>query len=301
MTPRMLKRIALALGLVLLAWGGLAFWQGRKADASDGLALPRITADSVSQVSLVRDTSRVVLVRAGGGWTVNGYPASAELLGQFFTSMADTALRSELVAQSPASHARLGVDSLTGKRLTVTRNGQAALDLWIGNRGPDFEGFYMRPAGRNEVYVVRGPFAEFTNRGESDWRDHEIATVPSDSVARVEWTIGKQSYRLSHGTGGWSLSNGNPADSIKVRRFLEAFSELRSGDFPSRAQEDSARAAPSDRQVTLFTSAGRPLVTLVLDSMPAGWWVRRAEGGPVFRLDQRMGALLAPAESTFRK
>jgi len=300
MTPRVLQRIALALGLALLAWGGLALWQGRKADTGDGLVLPKLSADSVSEVSMVRDTSRVVLVHSGGGWTVNGYPAAGTLLSQFFTAMTDTALRSELVAQSPASHTRLGVDSVTGKRLTVTRDGQVALDLWIGNRGPDFEGFYMRPAGRNEVYVVRGQFAEFTGRGEGEWRDHEIASVPPDSVARVEWTIGKQSHQLSHGTGGWSLSGGGAADSIKVRRFLEGFAELRSGDFPSRAQEDSVRAAPGDRRVTLSTSAGRPLATLVLDSMAAGWWVRRAEGGPVFRLDQRMGSQLAPADSTFR-
>ncbi len=159
----------------------------------------------------------------------------------------------------------------------------------------------MRQAGHNEVYVVRGPFAEFTNRQESEWRDQQIAAVPPDSVARVAWTIGKQGFGLSHGPTGWSLSATGAADSIKVRRFLERFEELHSPDFPSRAQEDSAQFTPPDRGVTLYSAAGTPLVSLVLDSMAAGWWVRKAEGGPIFRLDERMGRELAPAESTFLK
>lgn len=301
MSPKMLVRIAVALVVALLVWGALALRSRGKSDTGERMALPHLVADSVEQLSIVKDTSRILIHREGAGWTVNGYPASARLLGQFFAALTDTALVSELVAQSAASHARLGVDSVAGKRLTATRGGHAVLDLWIGNRGPDFEGFYMRQAGHNEVYVVRGPFAEFSNRQESEWRDQQIAAVSPDSVARVAWTIGKRSFSLSHGAGGWTLAPAGATDSIRVRRFLERFEELHSGDFPSRAQEDSANFTPPDRGVTLYSAAGTPLVSLVLDSMAAGWWVRRADGGPVFRLDERMGKELAPAESTFRR
>ncbi len=301
MSPKMLLRIALALGLALAAWGALALLARRKVDTGDRMALPHLTLDSVDQLTLVKDSAKILIHREAAGWTVNGYPASAKLLGQFVASLADTGLRSELVAQSAASHARLGVDSVAGKRLTASHGGTALLDLWVGNRGPDFEGFYMRTAGHNEVYVVRGPFAEFTNRQESEWRDQQIAAVAPDSVARVTWTIGKQSYGLTHGAGGWSLSSGGTPDSIKVRRYLERFEELHSGDFPSRAQEDSANFSPPDRGVTLYSASGAPLISLVLDSMAAGWWVRKADGGPIFRLDERMGGELAPAESTLRR
>jgi hypothetical protein len=300
-SPQVLKRIALLLGVALLIWGALVLYARTRRDEAGGLALGRLAPVEVSEVTFRKGADTVHLVRQGGDWTVNGLPATARGVTTFLTALGDTTARSEVVAQSRGSHARLGVDSSTGRRLTIIVAGKPAVDLWIGNRGPDFEGFYVRPDGSDVVYLLRGTFAELTAQGVPEWREKQFVAIPADSVGKVDVGRGRSRWTLVRGAAGWTIA-GRPADSTKVARFLGQFGGLRASGFPEPAEMDSVDFSRPDRTLSLSTAEGRTLISLVFDSTHAGaFWVRRADGGPVYRVDQRLADLVTPAESTLKR
>jgi len=301
MSPLVLRRIAIALAVVLVLWFVLARVGGAHRDDAGSLALPRIDPAEVSAIAFRKGADTVLLSRDGGVWTVNGLPASPRAVSTFLSSLGDSSARSEVVAQSSASHARMGVDSATARRLEILVAGKPALDLLLGNRGPDFEGFYVRPHGSDVVYLLRGSFAELTSQGVADWREKEFVTVPADSIGQVEVARGKVRWTLARGSGGWAIG-GRPADSTKVARYLAQFAALRASGFPEAAQLDSIRFEHPVRSVTLSGTDGRALAALVFDSSaPGAFWVRAAGGGPVYRLDQRLADLVTPPDSTLRQ
>lgn len=301
MSSLVLRRIALALAAALVVWGLLALWGRTRQDDAGGLKLPRLDAKDVSEIGLRKAGDTLVLARLDGGWTVNGFPANAATVAGFLATLGDTSMRSEVVSQSSTSHQRLGVDSVGARRLTITAGGKTVLGVWIGNRGPDFEGFYVRPEGSDRTYLLRGRFAEQTALSVAEWREKQIASIMPDSVAKVEVGRGKTRWSLQRRGGGWELPHG-PADSTKVARFLTLIGGLRAAGFPDAGELDSIHFEAPERSLTVLSGNGDPLLSLVFDSTHQGaFWVRSTPGGPVYRLDARIADLATPAESTLKK
>jgi len=299
MSSRQLIRIALALAGVLIVWGLLALSRRGSRDRLASLSLPRVAAADVDSVVMTHDSVAVHLVRRGKEWEANGYPAAEASVGDFLASLADSVAPSELVTESAASHARLGLDSASGRRLQVFSRGTRALDLMVGNHGPGFEGMYLRRTEGVSAYLTRARYATFAARSVEDWRDHRVAAIVPDSVSAVEVSRGKRSYRLMHGKG-WSFAGGGPADSAAVARFLAGFRVVTASGFPGRAQADSLTFRAPARHVRLLRTGGSALLSLAFDSTKGGFWVRADSGGTIYRLEAWSADQLTPADSTFR-
>ncbi len=301
MSPKVLQRIALVLVFALGLWLALNFFGAGKRDDAGRLTLPALTAGAVERISLAETSDSLTLVKQGDGWQVNGAPASSKAVQEFLDASGDTTAESELTAQSTASHARLGVDSVAGRRLTIVGGGKPLVDLVVGNRGPDLNGFYVRRAGAPDVYLLRGRFAEMLSRGEGEWRERQLADVKPDSIAKVEVRRGKTHWTMTRTGASWSLGS-HSADSTKVARFLSVFGDLRAAGFPDRTERDSISFAAPERTVTLSGPNGQPILALVFDSTPSGaFWVRPATGGPIYRLDGKTTSLVTPDESSLQK
>ncbi len=294
MSPKLLRQIIAVMLGVIVGWGLLASWQRqrRQADSESGIVLPRLDPASTDTIRYSGGGDSVLLVRQGSRWTVNGQPAGQPVVEAFFRAASDSSTRSELIAESAASHERLGVDSARARHLRVSGGGKTLLDLHFGGRGPDFEGFYARQGDDPRVFLVRGTFANLTVQGIDDWRDKTLVAVPKDSVGHVEVVRGRTKYQLTRGAGTWSLGNAI-ADSARVSQYLGSFTALRATGFPRPEQADSAKFAPAERSVELFSLASRSLGRLALDSMSWGWAVR-TEDGVLYKLDQRLVDLVTP-------
>jgi hypothetical protein len=301
MSNKMLIRIALILLVAIAAWGGMALLRRGSVDTPVGFTLPHVQADSAQDIAYVGPKDTLRLKREGPAWTVNGHRAAPRVVETFFRSMADTSLRSELVAQSAESHGRLGVDSVAGRHLTVTGGGKTLLDLWFGNRGPDFEGFYVRQAGDNRVFLLHGTFADLTVQPLEDWRDKQVLALAPENIGKVEVGRGKAGYTLSRSGKAWSFAKGGEADSTKVARWIAMFRELRATGFPNPAQVDSAKFSPPERTIKLYGVTGEPLASVMLDSIASTFVMRVNDQPDLYTLDQQMTNLVVPADSTFKK
>ncbi len=302
MSARTLARLAMLLGVLLLLWGGAALGR-RRADtpaASDRFRLPAPAIGAVDTVRIVKPADTIVLARRDSTWTVNGHAASRTAVGELFTALADTSARPELVAERPASHAGLGVDSAGGTRVRLLHRDSVVGEFIAGHRSTDLDGGFFRLTSQPQVYLVQSPLAGLLERGADDWRDRRIATVPVDSIAAIQVQRGARSYRLSRKDKAWTLAPAGPVDTAAANRLRQAYGEIDASGFASPAQADSARFDRPDRRLTLLRADGAPLLRLAFDSTAQGFWVRADSATTIYRMESWGVDRLAPADSTLR-
>ncbi|MFL5536290.1 MAG: DUF4340 domain-containing protein [Gemmatimonadales bacterium] len=300
MSAKQLVRLAAILGVLLLVWGAAALARRREAaPPSDAFRLPRITRSEVDTVTISRPKDTTLLARRDSStWTVNGHAASSNAVGDLLTALADSAPSSELVAEQKRSQPGLGVDDSAGSKVRIKGKGKTLADLVLGKRSQDFSGGYIRRAGQESTYVVRGQLIDVLNRSPDDWREHRIASIAADSVARIEIIRGHKSYALVRNEKSWKLASGAPADSTKMGDLLTAYSSVDATGFASPAQADSAHFGQPDRRVRLARKNGTPLLTLLFDSTAAGFWVRPDTSKTIYRIESWTADRLAPADTT---
>ena len=293
-----LIRAVSALVVLLVLWGAFALFRGSIGDAARNLALPPLTAADVDRVTIARVRDTVVLARSGAGWRVNGHAADGTQLDQLFRALADTGASSELLARSAASHGRLGVDT-AGRLVVFGKGDDTVLALVVGEQGRAFQTAYVRLAGDDEVFLVRGALPGILSRAVDAWRDRSIARIPPDSVGTVVITRNGREVTLTRGEGVWTVG-ARPADTAVVGRLLSALGDLRAIGFASPAEIDSLDFMRPWRRLAVLDRAGDTLLVLDLDSTSAGYWARRAAPGDAFRVDFWRLDQLTPAGEALR-
>jgi Domain of unknown function (DUF4340) len=301
MSAKQLARLSVILVVLLIVWLAAAVGRRREAAPSGNvLRLPRLTAGQVDTVLISRPKDTTLLAkRDSDDWTVNGHPAAGHAVSEFFSALGDSSAAGELVAERKASHAGLGVDS-TGTRVQLKKSGKALADLVVGHRSEDFSGGYVRQTDQEPTYLVRGQFTELVTRTSDDWRNHQIAKVPADSIARIEISRGTRRYVLQRNGKGWELLPGGVADSTRVGDLLTAYSSVDATGFASAVQEDSAHFSAPDRRARLLRKDGTALLTLVFDSTAAGFWVRPDTSKTIYKVESWTADRLAPADSSLK-
>jgi len=296
-----LRRLALALGALVVVWLGLKLVRRSGRDQPQAFVRPKIDSSAADLVLIERQTDTIRLTRQGTGWTVNGFPAGPTLVSQLFEAMADTMARGELLAESKSSHERMGLDSLQLRRLVVRKGDETLYTLLIGKRGGNWESAYVRLPNQDAVYQLRGRLVEYVERRVEDWRDKRIVHVEPDSISGVEIQRGKQSYALTKKGSAWTFANGTETDSAAVASLLGQFRTLDASSFATPAQADSTDFSKPERRVGLTGPGGRPIATLAFDSTSGGFWIKRDTLATVYRIDSWLADQLTPIDSTLSK
>lgn len=300
MSAKQLRAIAIGVAVLLILWGASERWSRRTATTTANLRLPALSANEVDTVAITHDADTVLLVQQSPGvWTVNRHPASQTGVKDLFEALRDSA-RAELVAESPSSFARMGVDSGPGRLVRLIGGGKTLAQVFVGEPGPGYDASYVRLAGDVRVYLLPGRLPTLVGRAADDWRDRQIGAVVPESIAVVEiQRAGKRSTLRKRGTT-WVLSSGALADSAGVARLLEHFRNVSATGFATERQADSLNFARPERRVSVRGTGGRTLLALTFDSTAGAFWVRKPEGGAVYRLDFWQVDQLTPAEDALK-
>ena len=288
MSAKQLKLIAVGLVVLLLLWGGSELLSRGSDSVTGSLALPALSQTDVDTIAVIKGTDSIVLARQSPtAWSANGHRAALDAVGEVFQALADTA-RPELVAQEPASFARLGVDSAAGRWLRLSRGGKPLLELVVGTRSTDFQGVYVRRPGDTHVYLWRGRLAAVGDRPVDGWRDKRIAALEPDSIAGLDVVRGKDRYTLKRAGKHWTL-NGQAADSAAVARYLDRLKAITAAGFATPKDVDSTKALRAARRLTVRGGRGM-LLSLACDSGATGFLVHHlagvgGEGSTVYRMN----------------
>jgi hypothetical protein len=302
MSPATLKRIGIALAILLFLWGAVEIFTGRSDEIEHVAAIAAITQDAADTVEFVRQADTIRLVKGNGAWRVNGYPASPDAIDDLFAALGDD-VEGALIARSPTSHARMGVDSAAAA-LRIVTGAETVTRLLVGDQGMGYETRYVRPAGDERVYLIQGDIARMLVRDVPDWRDKRVVTVDTPDIAGMAVEGGGRPYTLRRADSLWTFQDGSPTDSSAIRRLLQAWGSVSAQGgtpFASPAQIDSADFRRPDRRVTLFGADGDTLARLVFDSTASGFWVRHDSGGTVYNLMRWRVNELVPPDSSLRR
>ncbi|MGE5232341.1 MAG: DUF4340 domain-containing protein [Deltaproteobacteria bacterium] len=298
MTPRNLRLLAVALGVLLLLWGAVAVASRNGRDTEQQLRLPPITPADVDTVTFAGARDTVVLARAGKAWLVNGHPTDPQAIEELVTALGAASTPGDLVAENASSYAPLGMDSASARHVRIVAHGKTVLDIITGKPGVVYGTGYLRRVVDPAVYLVRSALPRIAERGVDGWRDKRIAAVPGDSVSKIEIQRGAGRYTLRRRGAGWALVPGGATDSMAVANFLRALADIRAAGFASPSQADSVRFSPPTRRLRVLGRNGAPRLSLVFDSTAAGLWARADSGGTVWRLEGWGVDQLTPADST---
>ena len=300
MNPRTLKRLAIALIVLVVAWAGLALAQHLGRDREGRIRLASFDPGVADGVLIRHRSDTLRFVRQGDGWLVNGNRANAGYVNDLLHALADTTAPSELAAKAASSLPQLGLDTADAWTVEALLGTRVLTALDVGNHGDGYSTIYVRKPGATTAYqLTQGQLADVTDRMADDWRDKTVAQVVPESVAVVQVRRGARAYTLTRGAKGWRLGAA-PADSAAVASMLSQYRDVQATGFPTAAQADTARRARPSREVTLEAAGGRPLLVLQLDSTTGSYWVRRQGDSTLYQLDDYTVGLMTPADSTLR-
>jgi len=285
MSAKQLRAIAIGVVVLLILWGASERWSRRPDRTATNLRLPALTASEVDSVAIIQEADTVRLVKQpSGAWTVNRHPASQSGVNDLFQALRDST-RSDVVAESPSSFARMGVDSGSSRWVRLSGGGKPLAQLFVGEAGPGGDAYYVRLAGDARVYLLPGRLPTLLRRSADDWRDRQIGAVAPESIAVVEIQRGTKRSTLRKQGAAWVLSSGARADSAAVARFLDHFRNVTAAGFATDRQADSLTFARPERRVWVRGATAHTLLALAFDSTDGGFWARSPEGGTVYRLD----------------
>jgi hypothetical protein len=298
MSTNQLRVIALALMLLISGWLG-ARLLSHKSDVIRGrLMLPPVRAEQTDSIVIRHGADTLRLVRAGTAWTVNGYRAGKEPVGQLFLAFIDTTVP-DLAAVSPSSFQRMGVDSSSGYWLRVWSGGQPTVKLVIGALAPQASSGYVRREGSDSILLWRGNLVDLARRQVNEWRDRQIGAVVPESVFSVNVTA-RRSYGLRRSGTNWRFAAGGAADSGKVAGLLALYRGFTASGFGTAAQADSGKKPAARRTLALVGAGGAKLLELTFDSSSTGIWARRTGEDYVYRVDAWRLNSFVPPDSALR-
>jgi hypothetical protein len=282
MSDRLLKILVGVLALVVVAWAVARFAAGRGGGPEPApFSLASGEELAIDSVIVIADADTIRL-RAGDGWTVNGYEAAPEA-GESLKRALGQARVGQLVSRNPENHERLGVTGAKGRRLTVYSGDEARVSLIIGERARRLDRAYVRRPGDDEVYMLEGTLVNLASRGVNEWRDREILAASREQIERIELTYPDESFALARDSAGWRIEpSGVEAKSGVVSSLVSQLTPLRAIGFAADSIADTLTWEPATARVRVLGPDGAELgeVTFLERGDMSGYYVRRA-GSPV--------------------
>jgi len=274
MSAATLKKLVIALVIVVALWGGVTVLSGkggpRPATGKIASVLDGLTEGSVSAVRMARGGDTTTLRRESDGWRVNGWDADSTAVAGLFSMLADTRI-GDLVATNPANHARMGVSEDSAWTVVFDLDG-GSRTLLVGARGPRYGTAYVRMPGEDAVYLADGDLRARMDRSVTDWRNRRMAAVDTSEVARIEVDRGGAPYAIVRADSTWTLEGGARADSSAVDAVLGALADVRADGFAT--QGDSIASLPEEVALRVFSPAGDTLAALSCGEGAGTRWAR---------------------------
>ncbi|HSG81456.1 MAG TPA: DUF4340 domain-containing protein [Gemmatimonadota bacterium] len=289
MSDRLVKTLVGALVLLILAWLAARFIVQRGAETRSGSFQLAAAADAIDSI-VVTTSGDTVRLRAGEPWTVNGYEALPET-GYSLQQALQEAQVGQRVSRNPENHPRMGVSDDEGRRFTVYSGDGARVTLIVGGRAGAFDEYYVRRAGDDDVYIVKGSLVNLANRGADDWRDREIFSAERTSVQRLEYAYPDETFALVRDSAAWRLApSGAEAEIGTVSTLLSQLTALRAIGFAADSASAALNWEEAAPRLRVVGPEGAELGQLLfLENPDVGYFVRRAGSPVVYTLSSYTG------------
>ena len=236
------------------------------------------------------------LLRAGEGWTVNGYPADAEGVDRLLAVLGDVTV-GDLVAANPDNHDRMGVSSDSAYVATFT-TAAGSRTLLVGKNGRRFGTAYGRLPDEDEVYLLDGDLRAQLGRDADGWRNRTLVGVDTASVARIVVDRVDGGYTLARADSVWTFEDGAEAVGTAVDGILAELARMVAAGFLEEG--DSIAALERAATTTAYDAAGNAVAEVSFGAGEGDRWARTTTDEYVYRVSSFRVDRVAPPRGAVR-
>ncbi|HEB12281.1 MAG TPA: DUF4340 domain-containing protein, partial [Actinobacteria bacterium] len=168
MSKNMINRLLMAIGIMIVVYGLILFWQSRQS--APGVVVPvntavlRATAD---KLDISSDGSKVILTKRGGGWFLGKKRVNAEKIENFLDAIEDIEFI-RVVSENAENPTAYGLDPKQLIRLKIFKKKKLLQTLVIG--GPATSGsYYIKIGSEPRVYEADGVLSLEAGRPALYW------------------------------------------------------------------------------------------------------------------------------------
>ncbi|MBN1423111.1 DUF4340 domain-containing protein [Candidatus Fermentibacteria bacterium] len=160
---------------------------------------------------------------------------------------AQAALTKDLVSDNPEKQALFEVDSSGAMVRILASDSTVLADFVIGKSGSDYATNYVRPQGRNGVYLVGDRIKSQFDRAGRGLRDMFLFKMPKEDIARIDLTHADTLISLQAGeNGNWEMvapRQGMVKKDLAVR-IVNTLANFRADDVVGRESNDKGFESP---------------------------------------------------------
>jgi hypothetical protein len=257
MKPQHFAGLAVAAAVSLVAAIAVYSWSSpwTLSTAGEGLLFPNLRSDAarVARIEVTQGPSTVTLERSGDQWTLRdrgGFPAAAEKIRPFLTSLADAEL-AEPKTRSQDRYKLLELEDPQGKdansRLVrlLDEKGAPLAEIILGKKraaglGAGKGGTYVRRPGDAQTWLVTTDISGGT--GLSDWTKSRVFETAPDKISKLRIERANESayeivrdeageHKLADMPAGKKLKYVNSIDAlVEASAFMEFEDVRRAGE-----------------------------------------------------------------------
>lgn len=257
---------------------------------ADVLKLDTAVITEIKVYPLSDQRKEIKLTRNGNTWKTSQEKITSGIdshtLSTLLRSLASLK-PSRIVTHKQDKWNEYSVGDTTGIQVKILHENDELATLWIGreNNGQT----YVRRGNNVEVYSVNDGLQGTFNKKFNDWRDKSFLHVDKDSVTRIVFQYPADSgFVVSRNVKGWMIGS-EPADSIKVERFL---SGLRAKNLTTFV-DDFAPATEPQVKISLENDE-RPIAVVKGWGGPADQWILASDvQAGVYFSDKKVDDLFA--------
>lgn len=301
---------------ILLALGASYSWWSQyfninsisRSYVQEELNFSDFTPESTSKIVIAvfkdgKEEDKKELAKQDGGWTVNGFEASAAEIDDFFKTLAVLDVRS-LVSKNPQNHSNFEVTQDDGIALSLVKNDAETVFI-IGKRGVGADSFYAKKKDSKNVYLVSGLLRGKLLQEISLWRDRTVVNVAQEDIQKIKITPGAKELIITREEGRWRADGfGKTAllDEPRATRLLAALAPLEAEGFLDNKEQKEFDEAKGKTTLLILGSGEKELARLELLKKDNEWWAVLTGREVYYRIpDYRVDAIFLSESDIFDK
>ena len=231
------RQVGLVLALLVgVALAGLVLRVVSEASAPSTLAgIFPVAEEVVDQVLIQSAQGEARLVKSDGEWRI-GIHKAFELRLASLWSIAELLRQSQLVAEEPVHHERLGVDDRNAVRVSFYKGESPVEELLIGHWSPQAGLAYVRRPVDEAVFSMPVNLPGIFEANANAWRNPVVVELQPEEITSVTLMYPDGRIALEREDAGWAVvtPDGRDAgDPARVQALLQFFAPLLTDGFPT--------------------------------------------------------------------
>ena len=298
------RQVGLVLALLVgVALAGLVLRVVSEASAPSTLSgIFPVAEEVVDQVLIQSAAGEARLIKTDGEWRV-GIHKAFELRLAGLWSVAERMRQSQLVAEQPVHHERLGVDERNAVRVSFYKGESPVEELLIGHWSPQAGLAYVRRPVDDAVFSMPVNLPAVFESNPNAWRNPVVLDLQPEEINNLTLMYPDTRVALELGEEGWAVATPegrDAADPATVQALLQLFAPLLTDDFPTDREARDVSFAEPDAAIEIISTGDRPFVVVsFVQRDEESYYVKLADETTVYLFTKAAADALLKAREDF--